>query len=90
MFYMSYSENTKIVPLPQFVVIYCNLFSFSVAITDLSSNTAIKLSFLYLFYSTAFIVLQLSYSFIIYVVNDSEYSKRIERMKAVMMYCITV
>jgi hypothetical protein len=66
MFYMSYSENTKIVTLPQpFVVIYCNLFCFSVAMTDLSANTAIKLSFLYLFYSTAFIVLQLSYSFII-------------------------
>ena len=58
---------TKIVQLPRFVVIYCNLFCFSVAITDLSANTAIKLpvSFLYLFYSTAFIVLQLSYSFII-------------------------
>ena len=87
----SYSENTKIVPLPQFLVIYCiNLFYFSVAITDLSANTAIKLRFLYLFYSTAFIVLHLSNSFIIYIVNDSEYSKRIERMKAVMMYCITV
>ena len=73
-------------------MIYCiNLFYFSVAITDLSANTAIKLSFLYLqFYSTAFIVLHLSNSFIIYIVNDSEYSKRIERMKAVMMYCITV
>ena len=72
-------------------MIYCiNLFYFSVAITDLSANTAIKLSFLYLFYSTAFTVLQLSNSFIIYIVNDSEYSKRIERMKAVMMYGITV
>ena len=90
MFYMSYGKNTKIVPLPRFVVIYCNLFCFSVAITDLSANTAIKRSFLYLFYSTAFIVLQLSIQFYNIIVNDSEYSKRIERMKAVIMYFITV
>jgi hypothetical protein len=66
---MSYSENTKIVPLPQFDVIYCNLLCFSVAITDLSENTAIKLSFLYLFYSTDYSIYSstaiLQYSFII-------------------------
>jgi hypothetical protein len=80
---------TKIVLLPRFVVIYCNLFCFSVAITDLSANTAIKLRFLYIFYSTAFYSSTAILQFY-NIVNDSEYSKRIERMKAVMMYCITV
>ena len=43
----NYSENAKSVPLPllQFVVICCNLFCFYVAITDLSTNTAIKFKF---------------------------------------------
>jgi hypothetical protein len=81
----------KIVSLPRFVVIYCNLFCFSVAITDLSANTAIKLLFI-LFYSiyTNYIstAILIRLQFIIYIVNDSEYSKRIERMKALMMYCI--
>ena len=35
-----YSQNTKSVPLPilYFVVIYCTLFCFSVARSDLSAN----------------------------------------------------
>jgi hypothetical protein len=59
------SFNTVKFNFPQFVVIYCNLFCFSVGINNLLANIAKKRSFLYLLYSTAFIVLQLSYSFII-------------------------
>jgi hypothetical protein len=40
----SYSQNTKSVPLPHLlsVVIYCNFFCFSVAVTDLLAYTEIK------------------------------------------------
>jgi hypothetical protein len=40
-----YSQNIKSVPLPQSIDLFC----FSAAVTDLSANTAIKVSFVFVY-----------------------------------------